>query len=260
MIQFKRFIQKKLNLKKEQLITNSQQPTANSKQQTAKNLCIIPARGGSKRIPRKNIKIFLGKPIIAYSIAAAKESKLFNEIMVSTDDKEIAEVAVKFGAIVPFIRSTANSDDHASTLDVVKEVLESYRREGKAFDKICILYPTAPFVTTSKLQDGHKKLNEYNGAIPVTDFSFPVWRAFKKDNNELSYQWPEFEKARSQDLTKLYHDAGQWYWIKTAAIKDTLVPDPTAAVLLDNLEVQDIDNESDWRIAEIKYEYLQSIK
>ena len=243
-------------MKKEQLKANYQKPMAKGD----KNLCIIPARGGSKRIPRKNIKDFLGKPIIAYSIEVALKSKLFDEVMVSTDDKEIAEVAINAGVTVPFLRSRANADDHATTLDVVKEVLESYRQEGKAFDNICIIYPTAPFVTISKLKEGYQKLTDFNAAIPVTEFSFPVWRAFKIDNKEIGYQWPEFEKSRSQDLSKLFHDAGQWYWIKVNSIKDTLVPKQTAPVMLDNLEVQDIDTESDWRIAELKYEYLQSLK
>jgi N-acylneuraminate cytidylyltransferase len=224
------------------------------------NLCIIPARGGSKRIPRKNIKSFLGKPIIAYSVEVALKSGLFSEVMVSTDDEEIAKIAKSFGAKVPFFRSDENANDYATTLDVVKEVLLAYERLGKSYDNVCTLYPTAPFVSTRKLKEGFDKLTHANAVIPVTEFSFPVWRAFHLNQDSLAYHWPEFEKSRSQDLTKLFHDAGQWYWIKIKNIEDTLVPQQTAAVILSTLEVQDIDRPEDWHIAEMKYEYLQSIK
>lgn len=234
----------------------SQQPTA--KGQQPKNLCIIPARGGSKRIPRKNIKDFLGKPIIAYSIEVALESGLFDEVMVSTDDQEIADVAIKYGASVPFMRSKANADDYASTLDVVKEVLNTYKNRNLSFDKVCIIYPTAPFVKTSRLKSGFEKLEHYDAAIPVAEFSYPVWRAFKLENDNLKYQWPEFEKSRSQDLDALYHDAGQWYWIKAQHISDTLVPDKTSAVLLNTMEVQDIDTPQDWEMAELKYQKMKA--
>jgi len=247
---------KKLNLKEEQLKANSQQP----KSKGDKNLCIIPARGGSKRIPRKNTRDFLGKPIIAYSIDAALKSGLFSEVMVSTDDLEIARLAESFGAKVPFMRTPKNADDFATTLDVVKEVLKEYEASDNGFDNVCIIYPTAPFATAERLNEGFKKLKDFEGAIPVTEFSFPVLRSFKIKEHRLSYQWPKHEKARSQDLETLYHDAGQWYWIKTAAIQDSLVTDNTAAIVLRNLEVQDIDQEEDWRLAELKYEYLQSTK
>lgn len=223
---------------------------------TVKNLCIIPARGGSKRIPRKNIKDFLGKPIIAYSIEVALESKLFDEVMVSTDDDEIAEVARKSGAKIPFLRSEKSADDFATTIDVVKEVLASYKKRGQEFDNICVLYPTAPFVSINRLNEGLSKLASNQATIPVVAFDYPVWRAFKLKNETLSYQWPEYEKSRSQDLEPLYHDAGQWYWIKTDALKDSLVPKQTASVILNTLEVQDIDVEADWKMAELKYKVL----
>lgn len=236
----------------------SELPKANSQPPTAKNLCIIPARGGSKRIPRKNIKDFLGKPIIAYSIEVALKSKLFDEVMVSTDDKEISQIAKQYKARVPFIRSEKASDDFATTLDVVKEVLASYRKLGKEFENICILYPTAPFVTVKRLKEGSDKLGSYLACIPVVAFDYPVWRAFKLEDKKLSYQWPEYEKSRSQDLEPLYHDAGQWYWIKTSAIKNSLVPDKTASILLDSFEVQDIDVEADWKLAELKFKLLNN--
>ncbi len=220
------------------------------------NLCIIPARGGSKRIPRKNIKDFLGKPIIAYSIEAALKSRLFSEVMVSTDDAEIAEVAKTYGAKVPFMRSKENADDYATTLDVVKEVLTSYEDLEMTFDNICILYPTAPFVTAARLREGYNHLDTNNAAIPVTEFSFPVWRAFKIEAEQLAYQWPKHEKSRSQDLETLYHDAGQWYWIKTDSVQSTLVPRQTAPVVLNPMEVQDIDTIEDWKNAELKFRLL----
>jgi N-acylneuraminate cytidylyltransferase len=225
-----------------------------------KNLCIIPARGGSKRIPRKNIKDFLGKPIIGYSIEAAINSGLFDKVMVSTDDEEIANVAISQGASIPFMRSKENSNDFATTLDVVKEVLATYKKLGEAFENVCVIYPTAPFIEIEKLKEGYDKLKTANAAISVTEFSYPIWRSFKLKLGEVTYQWPEYEKSRSQDLQNLFHDAGQWYWIITNCIKDSLVAQKTAAVILSNLEVQDIDTLEDWRIAEMKYEYLQSIK
>jgi len=224
------------------------------------SLCIIPARGGSKRIPRKNIKNFLGKPIIAYSIEAALKSGLFAEVMVSTEDDEIVGLAKSFGAQVPFKRTERNADDYATTLDVVKEVLKEYEAMNVYFDSICIIYPTAPFVTPDKLKIGFEKLTNFDAAIPVTEFSFPVLRSFILKDGRLSYNWPKYEKVRSQDLETLYHDAGQWYWIKTNSIKNSLVTENTAAVVLRNLEVQDIDQEQDWRLAELKYEFLQSSK
>lgn len=223
------------------------------------NLCIIPARGGSKRIPRKNIKNFLGKPIIAYSIETALESFLFDEVMVSTDDHEIARIAKHHGAKVPFMRSRQTSDDYATTIDVVKEVIDNYKDQEKYFDQVCVLYPTAPFVRVEHLKEGIERLKDQEAVIPVTGFGFPVWRAFNMTEGKLSYQWPQFAKSRSQDLEELYHDAGQWYFIKTESIKDSLVPNQTASIVLTNLEVQDIDTLEDWRIAELKYEYLQDL-
>jgi N-acylneuraminate cytidylyltransferase len=232
----------------------SEKRTTNREPRTAKNLCIIPARGGSKRIPRKNIKDFLGKPIIAYSIEAALKSGLFTEVMVSTDDEEIAEVAKSFGAVVPFMRSEENADDFATTLDVVKEVLTTYEKMNHVFQNICVLYPTAPLVSMDRLIEGYGLLQDANAVIPVAAFDYPVWRSFKIEEGELHYQWPEFEKSRSQDLTKLYHDAGQWYFIRRTAIENSLAPEGTIPVHLRSYEVQDIDNLEDWKMAELKYQ------
>ena len=224
-----------------------------------KTLCIIPARGGSKRIPHKNIKNFLGKPIIAYSINAALKSELFDEVIVSTDHKEISKIAVEFGAKVPFIRSEENANDFASTIDVVNEVLNDYKSVGKSFSKVCVLYPTSPLVSVLNLQKGYKKLNFYDAVIPVAEYSSPIQRAFIINDGVLKYKWPEFEKSRTQDLDRFFYDAGQWYWINVNAIKDTLVPLKTSYILLNNTECHDIDTLSDWEMTELKYKHIRKI-
>lgn len=228
------------------------------------NLCIIPARGGSKRIPRKNIKDFLGKPIIAYSIQAALESGLFNEVMVSTDDEEIAEVAKQYGAKVPFMRSVSNANDFATTMDVLKEVVLNYRKLNQNFRYICCLYPTAPFVSSEKLLQAHKILidQNYDSVLPIIKYSFPVQRSFGMNDfsNKIYYQFEQFKNTRSQDLESFFHDAGQFYWMKKSVLDaDTVVSDNTGAIVISELEGQDIDNETDWKLAELKYELLQSI-
>jgi N-acylneuraminate cytidylyltransferase len=228
------------------------------------NVCIIPARGGSKRIPRKNIRDFCGKPIIAYSIEAAIQSNLFEEVMVSTDDAEIEKIALKFGAKVPFLRSLKNADDFATTVDVLTEVIGQYKSAGKEYNTLCCCYPTAAFVTSQKLREGYELLNIQNAdaVFPVVEYSYPIQRSVMMDNDHrVSMKWPEFIHARSQDLEKSYHDAGQWYWVKIDSLlqNKSLFTKNTFGVSLGHLEVQDIDNESDWRIAEIKYEFLQSL-
>ncbi|WP_318343161.1 pseudaminic acid cytidylyltransferase [Flagellimonas baculiformis] len=220
------------------------------------NLCIIPARGGSKRLPKKNIKPFFGKPIIAYSIQAALKSNLFDEIMVSTDNNEIASVAQKYKAKIPFLRSRNNSNDFASTFDVVKEVLYEYSNQDKFFETVCVLYPCAPLVSSNDLKEAFNKLNEnVDAVIPVVQFSFPIQRAFKIRGSYLSYMQPEHEKTRSQDLDKAYHDVGQFYISRTEVIlkEETLVPKRTSFYLMDEMHAQDIDNETDWKLAELKY-------
>lgn len=228
------------------------------------NLAIIPARGGSKRIPRKNIKEFLGKPIISYSIDAALRSGLFDEVMVSTEDKMIADIALQYGACVPFYRSVENADDYATTLEVIDEVIERYKQEGKKFDNICCIYPTAPFVSSSKLIEAFKLLidQKYDAVVPVMAFSFPIQRSLKLEDGKLSYNFPEYENSRSQDLEKLYHDTGQFYFLKVSELKQnkSLVPSHTGAIVISEMEAQDIDNENDWKLAELKYELLQNTK
>ncbi|MCS7077536.1 MAG: pseudaminic acid cytidylyltransferase [Bacteroidia bacterium] len=221
------------------------------------NVAIITARGGSKRIPRKNIKDFLGKPIIAYSIEASLESGIFEEVMVSTEDFEIAEVAQKYGAKVPFMRSAKNSDDFATTIDVLLEVLEEYEKRGKIFEYACCLYPTAPFVTAKKLQKAYNMLLETNAdsVIPVAAFSYPIWRSLKIENGKLQMNFPEKFNKRSQDLPSAYHDVGQFYFFVVSRFLATqkLFSEFSVPLHISELEMQDIDNETDWKLAELKY-------
>lgn len=229
-----------------------------------KNLCIIPARGGSKRIPRKNIQLFRGKPIISYSIVAAIESGLFDEVMVSTDDLEIAEIAQMYNATVPFMRSAENSNDYATTAAVILEVVHDYKKAGKEFDNICCIYPTAPFVTSDRLWEGFEFIqNGADSVLPILSFDYPIWRSFKMNENEcLEYNWVEFINSRSQDLPRTYHDSGQWYWLKRSKLEETgkMIFENTKGILLKSFEAHDIDTLDDWKLAELKYEFLQSLK
>jgi N-acylneuraminate cytidylyltransferase len=227
-----------------------------------KSICIIPARGGSKRIPRKNIKDFLGKPIIAYSIESALNSGLFSEIMVSTDDQEIAEVAEKYGASVPFLRSKKNSDDFATTLDVIFEVLKELRKDGGLYDEICCIYPTAPFISSEKLKNAKEllEIKEFDCVLPVMQYSFPIQRSVTINaDSKMTLLFPEHLNSRSQDLEKIYHDAGQFYFFKIEKIleKKALWTDNTGVIEINELEGQDIDNETDWKLAELKYKLLK---
>lgn len=224
-------------------------------------LAIITARGGSKRIPKKNIKEFCGKPIIAYSIEAALESGIFDEVMVSTDSEEIADIAVQCGAKVPFMRSAATSDDFATTNDVLKEVVAEYASSGIQFDYVCCLYPTAPFITRNKILEAFNLLknNDVDQVVPVVRFSFPPQRCYviNKEGN-LVYKWPENQSKRSQDLEPFYHDVGQFYFYNARVFYDEKKPTDflSKAYELSDLEVQDIDNIEDWKIAEIKYKLM----
>lgn len=230
-----------------------------------KTVAIIIARGGSKRIPRKNIKEFLGKPIIAYSIEAALHSNLFDEVMVSTDDAEIAAIAKQFGAKIPFIRSEKNADDFATTVDVLVEVLNDYQKIDTTIDYACCLYPTAPFVSADLLQKAYQKLieNQFDTVFPALAFSFPIQRAIRlNEQQQIRLFQPEYMATRSQDLEKAYHDAGQFYWFKTSAIieQKKLWTDNTGIIVLDEMQAQDIDTIEDWKIAEFKYKLLQHEK
>lgn len=224
-------------------------------------VAIITARGGSKRIPGKNIKNFLGKPIIAYSITAALKAGCFDEVMVSTDSHEIARIAQSFGANVPFLRSAANSDDTSTTADVLMEVLKYYKDRGVEYDYACCIYPTAPFVTAQKLLSAYELLIDTgaDSVLPVVQFSYPIQRALQIKNNRLNMIWPENLNSRSQDLITAYHDSGQFYWFDVASFLKTrqLFTDHSVPIKLPESEVQDIDTEDDWKIAEIKFQIMQ---
>ncbi len=226
------------------------------------SIAIITARGGSKRIPKKNIKPFLDKPIIAYSIEAAINAGCFDQVMVSTDDDEIARIAKQYGAVVPFMRSPKTSDDHATTIEVFEEVILEYQKRNTFFSYACCIYPTAPFITPEKLAKAFDLLIE-SGAdslIPVTKFSFPILRSLKIENNLLQMNWPEHMHTRSQDLPPSYHDCGQFYFLRCEPLlqKKMLFTDFTVPMEIPESEVQDIDNEEDWKLAEIKYSFLES--
>lgn len=222
------------------------------------NLCIIPARGGSKRIPRKNIKLFSGKPIISYSIKAALDSMIFDEVMVSTDDEEIANIAKHYGASVPFIRSNKNSDDFATTFDVIEEVIIQYKQAGKKFKNLCCLYSCAPFVTSEILYKAYSQLKaeKFDTVFPVIEYSFPIQRALKKDKGKVSMILPENLNKRSQDLERYYHDAGQFYWCNTDRLlaSKKILTSNSGGFEISELKAQDIDTEIDWKLAELKYQ------
>jgi pseudaminic acid cytidylyltransferase len=226
-------------------------------------ICIIPARGGSKRIPGKNIKDFKGKPIIVYSIETALHSGLFDEVMVSTDNEEIAGIALKAGAQVPFRRSAEKSDDFATTVEVLMEVIENYTLSGRSFRYGCCFYPTAPLVKTERLKEGLEMMirNNCDSVFPVVAYSYPIWRGLQMSaENTIQMIWPENLHKRSQDLMPAYHDAGQWYWfdIPQLLTKKQLFTEKSAGLVVSEYEVQDIDTYSDWQLAEWKYELLQN--
>jgi len=226
-----------------------------------KALCIIPARGGSKRIPHKNVKPFLGKPMLAYSIETALASGLFEEVMVSTDDPEIAEVARRYGAQVPFMRSAETASDFATTRDVLLEVIRKYQEMGREFDRFCCFYATAPLVKAEDLVAAFERLehSDFSCVYPVVAFSYPIWRCLDLEaDGTMTRHWPEYENSRSQDLPKAYHDTGTFYWYKTREWLEGRMK--VGGIEVDETTVQDIDTETDWRLAEIKYERIHSQK
>ena len=224
-------------------------------------VAIITARGGSKRIPGKNIKEFMGKPMLVYGIEAALQSGIFREVMVSTDDEEIARIAKDAGAAVPFMRSEETSGDFASTDDVLMEVLAAYEKRGETFDYMACIYPTAPFVTAKKLTEAMKLLVEQDasGVMPVVRYSFPPLRSMAIRDGKLMYCYPENAMKRSQDLEPVYHDSGQFYCYhveRYRACKGDL-PDGYVPIIVPETEVQDIDNPSDLELAEMKFRMMR---
>ena len=230
----------------------------------AKVIAVIPARGGSKRIPRKNIKDFYGKPLIAYSIEVAINSKLFDKVVVSTDDEEIASIAKAYGADVPFLRPKELSDDFTGTDEVVSHTLDYLKNRGEVFDYVCTIYATAPLLQEKYLIEGFEKLKNSDAvhAFSVTSMPFPIQRTFKIDENgRCKMFFPEHYMTRSQDLEEAYQDAGQFYWTKLNEKSDEIMfgKDSIAVVLPRHL-VQDIDTLEDWKRAEIMYRVLEEQK
>ena len=218
-------------------------------------IAIIPARGGSKRIPRKNIKDFFGKPVIAYAIDAALASDCFDEVIVSTDDAEIADIAILYGASVPFMRSTENASDTAGTVPVLLEVLGLKPAD---YTTICCIYPCNPFLTSEKVQEGLIKHLETgaDSTFPVVAYSYPPQRALRIANGNAKMLHPQHYPTRSQDLEKIYHDAGQFYWLNVKAVKEQqkLFMAKSTPLIYRETEVQDIDTLEDWTLAEVKYQ------
>lgn len=224
------------------------------------NVAIIPARGGSKRIPKKNIKNFFGKPMIGYSIEAARDSNLFSDIIVSTDSEEIAKVAKRFGAKVPFMRPDELSDDFTGTGAVVRHALEFLTSSGKKYDFCCTIYATAPFLQANALKQSFEKLKNSTAkyCFSATSFSYPFWRSFSIDENERCKMFfPEHFKSRSQDLEEAYHDAGQFYWDKLNMHSTKLIfESDSIPFILPRYMAQDIDTQEDWDMAELMLKAL----
>jgi pseudaminic acid cytidylyltransferase len=222
-----------------------------------KAIAIIPARGGSKRIPKKNIKSFHGKPLIAYSIETALESKLFSKVVVTTDDKEIAKVAKEYGADVPFVRPPELSDDYTGTAEVIKHAVEFLKQSGEEFDYVCTIYATAPLLRSQYLVEGFEKIksNDIGMVFSATSMPFPIQRTFKIVDNKCEMFTPEHYYSRSQDLEEAFQDAGQFYWEKRdRELRDIAFGKDSMPVILPRHLVQDIDTIEDWQRAEYMYE------
>ena len=223
-------------------------------------VAIITARGGSKRIPRKNIREFMGKPMLAYAIEAARGSGLFDEVMVSTEDVEIAEIAKQQGAVVPFMRSAKTADDFSTTADVLKEVLACYHDRKRYFDMLCCIYPCVPFLTGEILKDAGRRFVESgcDALTPVVRFSFPIQRAFRVNaKGFLEYREPQYALSRSQDLEPMYHDVGMFYFMKSKVLEGA--SSGTMFFEMDEACIQDIDTLDDWKLAEQKYRILHNV-
>jgi N-acylneuraminate cytidylyltransferase len=221
-------------------------------------LAVIPARGGSKRIPRKNIREFCGKPIIAWSIEAAFQSKCFDQVIVSTDDPEIADVARRFGAEVPFLRPAELADDYTGTAAVVRHAIEWFEENGVTYEEVCCIYATAPFIRAEDIRSGLEILHSGDAdyAFTVTSFPFPIQRAVKiTSSGRIEMFYPEYYNARSQDLEEAFHDAGQFYWGKSSTWKEgtLMFSDKTVPIILPRYRVQDIDTLEDWDRAEMMF-------
>ncbi|MHA7879274.1 MAG: pseudaminic acid cytidylyltransferase [Saccharospirillum sp.] len=229
------------------------------------NVCIIPARGGSKRIPRKNVRPFLGQPLIAYSIREALSSGLFSDVIVSTDDREIAEVARQWGASVPFMRPSELADDHANTFDLMAHAAQWVTEHKPQTEFLCCLYATAPFVQAQYLRQGLETLRsarDANYCYSITDYAFPIQRSVRLNSAGFVVPWmPEYMLKRSQDLEAFYHDAGQFYWGRLSAFANgsPFFAQASLGVILPRYRVVDIDTEDDWVMAEVQYRTLEQL-
>lgn len=228
------------------------------------NVAIVTARGGSKRIPRKNIKNFMGNPMIAYVIKAALDSKIFDEVMVSTEDEEIASVAKSLGAVIPFMRSMETANDYAGTDDVLIEVLGEYDKRGKKFKNFCCLYPCSPFLTDKILKNAWNCFNT-SGAdslVPVCEFESAPQRCLMENaKGFIEYREKEFINYRTQDLSPLYYDCGTFYFCKTTPFMENkkIISEKTVKYLMPSYLVQDIDTMEDWKMAEMKYKLINKL-
>jgi N-acylneuraminate cytidylyltransferase len=225
-------------------------------------VAIIPARGGSKRIPRKNIKYFFGKPILAWSIEAAIKSRCFDQIICSTDDDEIANIAQEFGALTPFVRPKDLSDDHIGTIPVISHAVEYLQSNGNKIDLACCIYATAPFIQPIDLQNSLEKMqnNDLDYCFSVTSYPFPIQRSIRiTSNKRCRMLQPEMFQKRSQDLEEAYHDAGQFYWGTPQSWLEgrTLFSNNTMPYVLPRYRVQDIDTMEDWKRAELMFKASQ---
>jgi len=224
-------------------------------------IAIITARGGSKRILKKNIKEFFGKPMISYAINACMEAGIFSEIMVSTDDNKISEISKNYGANIPFMRSAKTADDFATTYDVLEEVMNEYKKKGKEYNYVCCLYPCVPFLSGKTLQHAYDQLvaSENDALQPVCRFSVPIEWAMKIENGLLVQNNKEAQLMRSQDMIPKYYDAGMFYMIRTTVLlkEKSLIPEKTMPYIMNEREVQDIDTLEDWNMAELKYRMIK---
>lgn len=228
-----------------------------------KALAVIPARGGSKRLPGKNIRDFAGKPMLAWSVEAALQSGLFDTVIVSTDSEEIAEVARTAGASVPFLRSARTADDHAIILDVMAEVVERYEAEGHRFDRLCCILATAPLLRAATLKFGADLMDggEFDTVFPVVAFDYPIQRALRRDEaGRTAMRQPEHYASRSQDLEPAYHDAAQFYWMtrEVCVTRQSIFAGRAGSFVIDAMQAQDIDTLTDWRLAELKMQAARS--
>lgn len=228
-----------------------------------KKLAVIPARGGSKRLPGKNIRDFAGKPMLAWSVEAALESGLFDTVMVSTDSEEIAEVARAAGASVPFLRSAATADDHAIIIDVMAEVVDRYEADGQRFDRLCCILATAPLLQPSTLRHAEDLMGreDFDTVFPVVAFHYPIQRALRRDDEGRTAMFqPEHYASRSQDLEPAFHDAALFYWMtrEVCVAKQSVFAGRAGSFVIDAMEAQDIDTLGDWRMAELKMQLAKS--